>query len=62
MLTALWSINERLASNNGIDLPEPTTDWWLDLVPLENTGNEDEPRDSSADLLMLRMMRDTMEQ
>lgn len=59
MLVALWSINERLAGKNGVDLGEPTTDWWTDFIPMEDEVDET-GRDDARGLLEMHYGRTTM--
>lgn len=37
---ALWSINERLAGRQGLDIEQPTRDWMVDLFPVDEEEEE----------------------
>lgn len=44
-LALLWSINERLGGNAGLNIPQLSTDWiddLIDMVDLESADPNDE--------------------
>lgn len=47
----LWSINERLGGNAGLDIPRPTVDWMDDMLSMA--------QDEASDIEAYEQMKDS---